>query len=233
MEHELIDVVKDTPRERVISEVIKPFEISGVYLLTRDGSDIFHKEVPVHSELEADIFSSMFRAVKAYIKDPPHSYGHLRNVCFGGYKVLVESGEDFFIVVIGKGDYIQPLKEDMKRIVDDLKRKYGESISYGGKDTEVFQGIGREFNGLSSSFRCKWAVMNGDQPIIIFAKGETMMKHSGNVKNNDEEIQIPLDSIRKIDDLIRSGATLFTSREDFVKCAVEIKLKELRNQGPD
>ena len=86
----LIYVVKNPPRKKASTGDLKPFEISGVYLLKSDGSEIFQRDVPFHSELDADIFGSMFQAVKIYVKDPSHSYGQLRNVGYGGYKILVE-----------------------------------------------------------------------------------------------------------------------------------------------
>ena len=43
------------------------------------------------------------------------------------------------------------------------------------------------------------------------------------------QIKIPIESIEKIDDLIRSGKTLYTSRDDFIKSAVQMKLRELKD----
>jgi hypothetical protein len=43
-----------------------------------------------------------------------------------------------------------------------------------------------------------------------------------------EEINIPLEYIKKIDKIVRTGTSVYPSREEFIKGAVEIKLAELR-----
>jgi hypothetical protein len=59
-----------------------------------------------------------------------------------------------------------------------------------------------------------------------------MTKKSRSSKEIGEEIKIPIETIDKIDKLIKSSTTLFTSREDFIKSAVEMKIRELKNFGP-
>ena len=57
-----------------------------------------------------------------------------------------------------------------------------------------------------------------------------MVKESRRAGDAGEEIRIPMKSIEKIDNIIQSGKTLFTSRDDFVKSAVEIKLAEMKDR---
>lgn len=45
---------------------------------------------------------------------------------------------------------------------------------------------------------------------------------------NFEEINIPLEYIQKIDKIVKTGMSVYPSREEFIKGAVEIKLAELR-----
>jgi Arc/MetJ-type ribon-helix-helix transcriptional regulator len=42
-----------------------------------------------------------------------------------------------------------------------------------------------------------------------------------------EEIKLPSDYIDKIDKIIDTGRSIYPSREDFIKSAVEIRLSEL------
>ena len=228
----LIDVVKNPPRKKASTGDLKAFEISGVYLLNNTGNVIFHRDVPFSTELDADIFGSMFQAVKIYVKNPSHSYGQLRNVGYGGYKILVEEGREFFLVVIGKGDYLEPVREDMKRIVESINEGYSETISHWSGNVEAFEKIGREFDKLTRSFRCKWAVMNEDQHRYHISKGEVMSKESGSKGYKGEEIKIPIEFINKIDKIIRTGTSIYTSRDEFIKSAVEIKLKDLEGSSP-
>lgn len=54
-----------------------------------------------------------------------------------------------------------------------------------------------------------------------------MVKESRRAGDVGEEIRIPFESIEKIDNIIRSDETFFTSRDDFIRIAVEKKLREL------
>lgn len=58
------------------------------------------------------------------------------------------------------------------------------------------------------------------------------MEKSKRIKNDGGDIKIPLEFIDKIDSLIRSGSTLYTSRDDFIKSAIEVKLLELKMLKP-
>ena len=206
----------------------KPFKISRVYLLDSDGIEIVHKDISLHSGSDADIFNSMFQAVKIYIKKPSHPYGQLRNIRYGGYKILVEGGKEFFLVVIGKGDMTDPVREDMKRIVGNLNKRNGEVISQWKGDVNALNEIGKEFNMLIESQRDEWDLMMGDQHQSQNTKGKIVSKKSRIDEEAGEEIRIPRDYIDRIDRIIDTGMSIYSSRKEFIKSAVEIKLKELK-----
>ena len=46
-----------------------------------------------------------------------------------------------------------------------------------------------------------------------------------------EEIKIPIKFINKIDKIVNTGMSIYASREEFIKSAVDIKLKELGDSG--
>lgn len=48
---------------------------------------------------------------------------------------------------------------------------------------------------------------------------------------NFEEIKLPLEYIQKIDKIVGTGMSVYPSREEFIKSAVEIKLAELKKSG--
>ncbi len=54
------------------------------------------------------------------------------------------------------------------------------------------------------------------------------MKSSQEMKNNGREIRIPNEYLERIDRIIRTGRSVYPSREDFIRSAVEIKLAEMR-----
>lgn len=148
-------MVHAPPRKKASTEDLEPYEILGVYLLNSDGKIVSQKEVPYRSKYDTDIFTPMFTAVKIFIKDSSHPFMGLRNVQYGGYKILVEEGKEFFLVVIGKGDYINPIREDMKRTVERLNDRYSEAITNQEENGEVLIEIRRELDVLTKSFRSK------------------------------------------------------------------------------
>ena len=152
---EFIDVVKNALRNKGLTLDLKPFEISGLYLLDKGGVVIFHKDVDLYPEFDSDMFGSMFTAIKIFIKDSLHSEEDLRYIEHGSLKILVEEGEDFFLVVVGKGDVVEPVKEDMERIVETINRRYGEAISHWSGNVKELDGIEREFDSVTKIYRGK------------------------------------------------------------------------------
>lgn len=146
---EFIDVVKNVLKERLPTKYLRPFEIVGFYLLNSAGVVIFHKDVPISPEFDKDIFGSMFTAVKTFIKDSFHPDGELRNIEHGSFKILIEEGNEFFLVVVGKGDITEPVRENMLRIVSRINDRYGEDIAHWKGDVDAFDGIEREFGVLT------------------------------------------------------------------------------------
>ncbi len=144
---EFIDVVKNILSKKPTLD-LKPFEISGLYLLDEGGIVIFHKENTFHPKFDEDMFGSMFTAVKIFIKDSLRSEDGLRFIEHGSLKILVEEGKNFFLVVVGKGDVIEPVKEDMKSVVERINERYGEAISNWSGNVGTFKGIEREFDML-------------------------------------------------------------------------------------
>ena len=58
-----------------------------------------------------------------------------------------------------------------------------------------------------------------------------MQKNVKEIKNF-EEIKLPLEYIQKIDKIVGTGMSVYPSREEFIKSAVEIKLAELKKSDP-
>ena len=145
---EFIDVVKNVLRKKGPTLDLKPFEISGLYLLDKGGIVIFHKDVALHPKFDEDMFGSMFTAVKIFIKDSLHSEEGLRFIEHGSLKILVEEGKEFFLVVVGKGDVLEFVKDGMKSIVERINERFGEVISNWSGNVGIFEGIEREFDIL-------------------------------------------------------------------------------------
>jgi hypothetical protein len=83
------------------------------------------------------------------------SNSELRDIDYGQFKILIEEGNEFFLVVVGKGDAVEPVRVRMSEIVDSISGKYGEVISHWSGDIEEFEGVEEEFEGLQRLFRQK------------------------------------------------------------------------------
>ncbi len=149
---EFMDVVRSALMRKGSTQDLKPFEIVGMYLLDIGGLMIYHKDTAFHSEFDSQIFGSMFTAIKTFLKDSFHIDEELRYIEHGSLKIIIEEGNKFFLVVIGKGDVVAPVKQDMERIVETINRRYGEAIAQWSGNMEAFSDIGREFEGLFRVF---------------------------------------------------------------------------------
>ena len=145
---EFIEVVKNVLRKNKRIRDHKPFEILGMYLLDEGGVVIFHKDVALHPKYDEDMFGSMFTAIKTFIKDSLHSEEKLRFIEHGSLKILVEEGDGFFLVLVGKGDLIEPVKENMRRTVETLSEMYGEELSNWDGIINELKGVEKELNNL-------------------------------------------------------------------------------------
>ena len=47
-------------------------------------------------------------------------------------------------------------------------------------------------------------------------------------ENNGREIKIPMEYVIRIDKIVNTGESVYPSRSDFIKSAIEIKLAEMR-----
>ena len=149
---DFINVVKSALKKKNLKKDLNPFEILGLYLLDEGGVVIFHKDITFHSQFDSDMFGSMLTAVKTFMKDSFRSKDELRFIEHGSLKILIEKGKKFFIVVVGKGGVIDPIKEKMKKIVEKINEKYGKIISNWSGNIDIFEGIEKEFEILIPQF---------------------------------------------------------------------------------
>jgi YesN/AraC family two-component response regulator len=150
---EFMDVVEKALNKKDSKQDQEPFEILGVYLLDEGGLVIYYKDLTQHPKYNSDMFGSMFSAIKTFIKDSLHSDEDLRFIEHGSLKILVKEGKKFFLVVIGKGGNVEPVKEEMERIVMTLSQRYGETISHWMGNTDLVFGIESEFEDIFRIFR--------------------------------------------------------------------------------
>ena len=152
-------MVKNTQRNSVPKQDLKSFKIYGIYILNNEGKEISHRDILLTSELDRKICKSIVNSIKVFIKnskrDSSHTYGKLRKIEYGGYKILVEEAKEFLMVVIGRGDFTEFIRENMKKIVENIEGKYSDIILNSGANMETIEIINKEFEILYNLNRSK------------------------------------------------------------------------------
>ncbi len=152
----LLDTIDLALKSKESSKVSKPFEPTEIYLMKDDGMVICHQDIGNSSEIDYDMFGSMFTAIKMFIKDSFYQDGEeLRAIEHGRFKILIEEGANFFLVVIGQGDKITPIREKMQYIIQNINKNYKEAFINWDGNMNPFNGIEKELDvltGTTSSF---------------------------------------------------------------------------------
>ena len=148
--NELLSAVDHALKDNDPSRRPKPFEPAEVYLLKNDGMVLYHHALTTLSGMDSDLFGSMFTAIKMFIRDSFHqNEEELRTIEHGHYKILIEEGSNFFVVVIGQGEEVISVRETMKTIVNNVNRSYGDMITNWVGFNEELRGIEEEFRVLT------------------------------------------------------------------------------------
>jgi CheY-like chemotaxis protein len=146
---ELLSAVDNALRNNDPNRGPKPFEPGEVYLLKDDGMVLYHHALVTRSGMDSDLVGSMLTAIKMFIRDSfHHNQEELRTIEHGRFKILIEEGSNFFIVVIGQGEEIGSIRETMRMIVNNINSHYGDKIADWVGFSEELQGIEEELRIL-------------------------------------------------------------------------------------
>ncbi|MDP6157137.1 MAG: response regulator [Candidatus Thermoplasmatota archaeon] len=158
-------IVKPVKKEKLIASVkraienkgtlmrskpLKPFKVNHAILLNNAGLVLFHKNLNPLVKVDEDIFGAMFTVVKMFVKDSLRMAGELKNIEQGNYNILIEEGGNFFLAVLGEGEDVKMVRENMRKIVERINNHYGAIISQWQGDMKDFYGIGKLFWDLTS-----------------------------------------------------------------------------------
>ena len=146
-------VVKNQWKRSRRREAPVEFEISGVYLLNTEGIILSHKDMDSQPDFDVDLFGSMFTAIKIFIEDSLQSSDQLECINYGGFKILIENSEEFFVVLIGTGVISDSVKGNMKWLVERIKLDYGDTISQWKGDVSEMMAIDRVLDDFTKSFK--------------------------------------------------------------------------------
>lgn len=135
---DLIDVVQNALSKMGEERTIRNFKIGEIYLLRDDGAIMFHEKIPLHPNMDAEFFGFVLTVIKTLIKNSSGAEKGLRGLEHADLKVLIEEGEGYFLTVIGQGDEMKPVKEMMRKTVEEIDQKYSNIITGShGNDLEL------------------------------------------------------------------------------------------------
>lgn len=148
--NELLSAVDHALNDYDPSNRPKPIEPAEVYLLKDDGMVLYHHAMTTRSGMDSDLVGSMLTAIKMFIRDSfRQNQEELRTIEHGRFKILIEEGSNFYIVVIGQGEEIKSMRETMKTIVRNVNSNFGDMIANWKGFNEELQGIEEEFRVLT------------------------------------------------------------------------------------
>jgi len=125
-----------------------PFIVNHAILLSDGGLVMYHKNLNPRIKIDEDIFGGMFTAIKMFISDSFAIKGVLKNIEHGDYNILIEEGWNFYLALIGEGEDVNSIREEMKRIVNSINYSYNHVIISWKGDPKELGNIADEFRGL-------------------------------------------------------------------------------------
>lgn len=147
---ELMNVVEEALVRAEQAKESGSFHASQVYLLTEAGTLIYHSSNLEPSGVDSDIFGSMLTAVRMFIEDSFSRTGDsTKSFHYGDSRILIEEGSGFFLVVIGEGEGVSGVRDEMKQSVKKIDERFGNAIASWNGDVDIFKGIETEFHKLS------------------------------------------------------------------------------------
>ncbi len=130
------------------SKPLAPFKVNHAILLSNGGLVMYHKNLIPRIQIDEDIFGGMFTAIKMFISDSLSIKGVLKNIEHGDYNIIIEEGWNFYLAIIGEGEDVNSIREEMKRIVDSINYGYNHFIVNWKGDAAELGNIDKEFRGL-------------------------------------------------------------------------------------
>ena len=111
------------------------FYIQGVYVVKSDGLLLSYMN-PHHDIADIDLFGSMLAAIKDFVQDtfPGNRDIHLTSLTRGKQTFLIESEEEFFLVVVGEGEPTDVIRDEMKAAMYRIRMRYATALeNFDGK----------------------------------------------------------------------------------------------------
>ncbi|MFQ6012059.1 MAG: hypothetical protein ACE5LS_00220 [Thermoplasmata archaeon] len=120
-----------------------PVRLHEVFVVDRGGLVLAHRSDTLIEEKDEDIVAAAFTAVQEFVK---YHFGRgsdesIRTLEFGERKILLEQGERHYVAVVFSGEETPHLRDSVRKLAEDIDRKYGYILSDWQGDSETIKGI--------------------------------------------------------------------------------------------
>lgn len=169
-----------------------PPRIESVFLIANSGillTSVERKEL----EIDGDIFTGMLTAVGHFVKDSLEMMageGALNVLGYGGMRIIIERGDVCSIAAVISGRENEFLLEDMKDVLKNVHRDYGEALREWDSDIESIEGAKEIIEPLLKSGKYAGVDYSGADPKL--KKGNIMENVSLGLLRNAEKSPILL-----------------------------------------
>jgi hypothetical protein len=117
-----IFVIKTIRRRAIIDEI---------FPLYKDGRLIKHFTRRLKPYRDDEILASMLVAVQSFVRDTlKGETGILEERKFGDLRFLISSGEYIIVAAVGTGKYIEFLKQQIIKVIEDIERDHKQLLAY-------------------------------------------------------------------------------------------------------
>jgi len=132
-------------QEHLISGDPPPLVVS-VYLINDIGMLLAKKDSEEY-DLDPDIFAAMLKAVSDFVHDSLEKFGHiehggLSSIGFMDFNIVIEDLEGLHLACVIKGRMSEFLIKDMRKVLEQVKSKFGAMLETWDGDMDDLQDIG-------------------------------------------------------------------------------------------
>lgn len=136
-------------RDEEVREKVSKTVIDEIFLMSTSGKLIKHYTRRLKPDVDQDILSGMLVAVQNFVKDTfKGEAGHLDELTFGEFKILLARGMFVMIAAVVKGRDPDSMKDQLLDCIDDMERKQESVLKDWDGDSLRTQGIDPFMRGL-------------------------------------------------------------------------------------
>ena len=154
-------------------------KLECLYLISKQGL-LLGKAERASSTLDADVFTSMLRAVEDFVKDSMRVFSgeqvgdSLNSMGYGGYTILLQKGEACTLAAIISGQGNEFMLEDLRSTLKETQAKFGPILQSWNGVLDQVRGIDEPVRKLMASEKYEG---------IDFTKNDPRLKHNHMLEN--------------------------------------------------